>query len=234
MHGHQCACASECTCVCVCVQTQLWLALRLITRYSQLLITRHLFCPRSTLFCAYYQPGSGRRVRGRALSNTLLPKFSLSAVFSLALCCRGHLCMHLLETEDPANSQTFESLLIPLISLLGWSLFTQPDDIMTIKGGISSIPLPVWRLPGVCFGIVWHADLHLLSDSLEFAGLWHPLHQASVSRPWLNVSMRSWWVEWCHLYTFSSDRQSFGSWLHFRKSVSIFYREWFKKKVINE
>lgn len=73
-----------CVCVCVCV-TQLWLALQLITRYSQLLITRHLFCPRSTLFCAYYQPGSGRRIRGRALSNTLLLKFS-SLLFPPWLC----------------------------------------------------------------------------------------------------------------------------------------------------
>ena len=84
-------------CVYVCVQTQPWLALRLITRYSQLLITQHLFCPRSTLFCAYYQPGSLRKIRRRALSNTLLLKSPSSAVFSLALRCRGHLCRCLLQ-----------------------------------------------------------------------------------------------------------------------------------------
>lgn len=51
-------------CVGVCVQqTQLWLALQPITRHSQLLITQHLFCPHSTLFCAHYQPGSLRRIR---------------------------------------------------------------------------------------------------------------------------------------------------------------------------
>lgn len=58
-----CLCFIQFMCVCVCVQTQLWLALQLITRYSQLLITQHLFCPRSTLFCACYQPGSLRRIR---------------------------------------------------------------------------------------------------------------------------------------------------------------------------
>lgn len=129
------ACVYICVCVCVRV-TQLWLALQLITRCSQLLITQHLFCPHSTLFCAYYQPGSGRRIRGRALCNTLTQVF-LSAVSSSTLCCRGHLCMHLLET-DPANSQTFESLLNLLIFLLSWRLFTQRDDIMAIKRG--SVP----------------------------------------------------------------------------------------------
>lgn len=39
--------------------------------------------------------------------------------------------------------------------------------------GISSVPLPVWRLPGVCFGMVWHAELHRLTDSLVFPVLWH-------------------------------------------------------------
>lgn len=76
LRGHQCDRAAAwlpgaifSLCVLVfCVQTQLWF----ITRHSQLMITQHLFCPRSTLFCTYYQPESLRRIRRRALSNTLL------------------------------------------------------------------------------------------------------------------------------------------------------------------
>lgn len=67
--------------LCVCVQTQLWLALQLITRHSQLLITQHLFCPRSLLFCAHYQAGSLHGIRRRALSNTVILESPSSAVF---------------------------------------------------------------------------------------------------------------------------------------------------------
>lgn len=123
--------------LCMCMQTQLWLALYLITRYSQLLITWHLFCPRSALFCAYYQPGRGQRIRGRALPDTLLLKFS-SQLFSPWLPVAEDTSACISESKEPANKRTFESLLTPLISLLGLSLFTQPDDIMTIKRG--SVP----------------------------------------------------------------------------------------------
>ena len=64
--------------------------------------------------------------------------FSLS--FGL-LRCGGHLCVRLLKAEGPSKRSGIRvqrRSLIPLISLWGWSLFTQPDDIMTIKSG--SVP----------------------------------------------------------------------------------------------
>ena len=103
----------QCMCVGVCVQqTQLWLALQLITRYSQLLITQHLFCPRSALFCAYYQPGSLRRISRRALSNTPRLKCWFFFFFFPPLgCCAAEDTSAYVSSKlrDPANGQASES-----------------------------------------------------------------------------------------------------------------------------
>ena len=123
----ECTYMYMCVCVCVCVcgwsciqlmcvgvcvqQTQLWLALQLITRYSQLLITQHLFCPRSALFCAYYQPGSLRRISRRALSNTPRLKCCFFFFFSPLGCCAAEDTSAYVSSKlrDPANGQASES-----------------------------------------------------------------------------------------------------------------------------
>lgn len=116
----------------VCKQTQLWLTLQLIIQHSQLLITQHLFCPHSTLFCTHCQPGS-LRIKWRALSNTLLLKRCSSAVLSLAQCYSGDTSAHIFSVLGTQQMVRNVSPLIALISLWGWSVFTQSDDIMTIK-----------------------------------------------------------------------------------------------------
>lgn len=117
----------------MCKQTELWLTLQLITQHSQLLITQHLFCPHSTLFCIHCQPGSLHRIKQRALSNTLLLKRCSSAVLSLAQRYSGDTSAHIFSVLRTQQMVRNVSPLIALISLWGWSVFTQSDDIMTIK-----------------------------------------------------------------------------------------------------
>lgn len=120
--GHRCVGVTACTqkkrawlgfmCMYVCVQTQLWLALQLITRHSQLLITQHLFCPCSTLSCAYCQSGSLRRNRRRALSDVLLLK-------SPFFCCFVLQRTSLTGLRSPANGQ-IQTVLAHSLDLSLW------------------------------------------------------------------------------------------------------------------
>lgn len=106
-------------CMSMCKQTELWLTLQLITQHSQLLITQHLFCPHSTLFCIHCQPGSLHRIKQRALSNTLLLKRCSSAVLSLVQCYSGDTSAHIFSVLRTQQMVRNVSPLIALISLWG-------------------------------------------------------------------------------------------------------------------
>lgn len=162
-------------CLCVAYACRLSSGWLCSSSHSQLLITQHLFCPRSTLFCAYYQPGSLHRIRQRALSNTLLLKSLSSAVFSLVQHCRGNLCPCLLKAEHRAGKHLSPAVLAHSLNLSlelkpVYSVWWHYDN----QERISSVPLPVSELPGVCFGTVWHAGRRWLAWSLEFHMLGHP------------------------------------------------------------
>lgn len=185
-------------CMCVVYACRLSSGWLCSSSHSQLLITQHLFCPRSTLFCAYYQPGSLHRIRQRALSNTLLLKSLSSAVFSLVQHCRGHLCPCLLKAKHRAVKHLSPAVLAHSLNLSlelkpVYSVWWHYDN----QERISSIPLPVQGAPWCVF---WDSLACIATLARLFIRVAHAVTPLTsgvcVSRPWLTVSMRSWRVEW--------------------------------------